>query len=365
VSRPEDAVARGVARRMLAFSEKLAAGAEVLAGMPRRPERGVTPTEVVHAIDGARLLRFDANAGSRGRARADLPPLLIVYALVNRPYMLDLEAERSFVRGLLERGRDVYLVDWGYPGPGDEATGLNDYVCRQLHGFVQHLRARSDAPVDLLGVCQGGTLSLAYTALEPEQVRRLALLVTPVDFHADGFLLSSWLRHVDVGRMVDTLGNVPGSLLNWAFLSLKPLSLSGLKTLDLVDLLDRPREVATFARMEQWLQDSPDQAGRAFREFVEGLFRDNGLVRGGFRIGGREVDLAGVHQPVLNVYATRDHIVPPAASIPLRGLLRAGQCTEHAVDTGHIGIFASRRASATVPRLVCEWFDSNPTGKQG
>jgi len=182
------------------------------------------------------------------------------------------------------------------------------------------------------------------------------MLVTPVDFHADGFLLAHWLRHVDVDRMVDTLGNVPGSLLNWAFLSLKPLSLSGLKSLDLVDLLDRPRELATFARMEQWLQDSPDQAGRAFREFAAGFFRDNRLIDGGLQIGGRAVRLAAVRQPVLNVYATRDHIVPPSASRALTGLLGARQCTERAIDTGHIGIFASRRASATVPGLVCDWF---------
>jgi polyhydroxyalkanoate synthase len=345
-----DTAAR-IARQMLAFGEKLASGAATLRSLPRQPERGATPTEAVHAIDGARLLRFRGSSSPT----PGLPPLLIVYALVNRPYMLDLEPERSFVHGLLERGRDVYLVDWGYPGRRDEDTGLDHYVCRQVHGFVEHLGGGHGAPVDLLGVCQGGTLSLAYTALEPARVRRLALLVTPVDFHAEGFLLSRWLRHVDVDALVAATGNVPGSLLNWAFLSLKPLSLSGVKALGLVDLLDRPEELATFARMEQWLQDSPDQAGRAFREFVQAFFRDNALVNGGLAIGGRAVDLARVRQPVLNVYATRDHIVPPAASRPLSALLPAG-CAAHEVDTGHIGIFASRRTSAAVPALVCDWY---------
>jgi polyhydroxyalkanoate synthase len=346
-----DAAAR-IARQMLTFSEKLASGATALRTLPRHPERGATPTEAVHTIDGAQLLRF------RGVEAPDpaLPPLLIVYALVNRPYMLDLEPERSFVRGLLERGRDVYLVDWGYPGPGDEDTGLGDYVCRQLHGFVDHLQSNHGAPIDLLGVCQGGTLSLAYAALEPERVRRLALLVTPVDFHAEGFLLSHWLRHVDVDALVAATGNVPGSLLNWAFLSLKPLSLSGVKALGLVDLLDRPEALATFARMEQWLQDSPDQAGRAFLEFVQNFFRDNALVNGGLTIADRAVDLARVRQPVLNVLATRDHIVPPPASRPLATLLAPGNYAAHEVDTGHIGIFASRRASAAVPALVCDWY---------
>ncbi len=348
----QDRAAARAAREMQAISAKLAAGATALAGLAHDGGRGATAKAQVHALDGARLYRFQGGA----RPQPGLPPLLLVYALVNRHYMLDLEAERSFVGGLLEAGRDVYLVDWGYPGPQEAGLGLDDYVGRYLHGFVTHLCARAGCEaVDLLGVCQGGTLSLCYAALEPARVRRLALMVTPVDFHAEGFLLSRWLRYVDVERLVATLGNVPGSMLNQAFLALKPLSLSGLKALELIELLDNPAELATFARMEHWLQDSPDQAGRAFAEFVQVFFRDNALVRGRARIGDRDVDLAALSAPVLSVHASRDHIVPPAATAPLAGLLRPGQCTACAFDGGHIGVFASRRARRQVPGLVCEW----------
>jgi polyhydroxyalkanoate synthase len=347
-----DAVAR-TAHAMLGFSAKLTAGVASLAAMPRDLDAGATPREAVWSLDRVRLQRFEG-----ATPRAGLPPLLIAYALVNRPYMLDLEPERSFVRGLLEGGREVYLVDWGYPEADDRGLGLDDYVLRYLHGCVQYLCARHGTlAVDLLGVCQGGTLALCYTALEPASVRRLALMVTPVDFHAEGFLLAHWLRYVDVDRLVDTLGNVPGSMLNWAFLALKPLSLSGRKALDLIEILDDPAQLATFARMERWLHDNPDQAGRAFREFANAFFRRNALMHGGLTIGGREVALGHVHQPVLNVLARQDHIVPPAASRALSGLLARQQVRELVFDGGHIGVFASRHARSSVPRAVCQWFE--------
>lgn len=347
----QDDAAR-TARQMLDLGAKLAAGAASLAALPHDLDALATPCEEVWRLGRARLQRFESTA-----PRDALPPLLIVYALVNRPYILDLEPDRSFVRGLLETGREVYLLDWGYPQPADSALGLEDYLQRYLHGCVQYLCTRhATAAVDLLGVCQGGTLALCYTALEPARVRRLALMVTPVDFHAADFLLARWLRHVDVERLVATLGNVPGSMLNWAFLALKPLSLSAGKALDLIEILDDPAQLASFARMERWLQDNPDQAGRAFREFVDAFFRRNALLTGELAIGGCAVALDRIVQPVLNVHAREDHIVPPDASRALHALLAPGQISELVFDGGHIGVFASRRARTVVPRAVCRWF---------
>ncbi len=69
-------------------------------------------------------------------------PLLIVYALVNRPYMVDLQADRRMVRGLLARGEDVYIIDWGYPDRSDRYLTLEDYIERFIGGAVDHLRAQ-------------------------------------------------------------------------------------------------------------------------------------------------------------------------------------------------------------------------------
>ena len=261
------------------------------------------------------------------------------------------------IGALCNAGRDVYLVDWGYPAERDTCLGLNDYINRYLHACVRYLQTISELrTVDLVGICQGGPFALCYTALEPARVRRLALLSAPIDFHTDDFLLARWLRQIDVAGLVNTLGNVPGYLLNWGFIALKPVSWSGVKALELLDLLDCPQELSRYAQMQYWLQDNPDQAGKAFAEFTNIFARDNALVNATATIGTRRVDLRTLQHKVLNMYAAHDHIVPPSASRPLADLLTNAQCTNQQVDCGHIGMLAGRRAHAVVPQLIDEWF---------
>ena len=293
-----------------------------------------------------------------GRMAADagLPPLVICYALVNRPYMLDLQPDRSLIRGLLARGLDVYLVDWGYPDASDSGLTLDDYVNRQLGACIDYVRrAHGIAAVNLLGVCQGGTMSICHAALHPERVRNLVTMVTPVDFHTAENLLSKWVRKLDVERMVAALGNVPGALLNAAFIALMPLRLTAQKYAGLADIAEDRAALENFLRMERWIHDSPDQAGAAFREFVRDFFRENRLVKGGLVIGGRAVDPGAIACPVLNIYASKDHLVPPSASLPLAGLTGSRDYTPFEFDGGHIGIYVSRSAQELLPRTIAQW----------
>jgi polyhydroxyalkanoate synthase len=335
------------------FSQRMARAAERLARMDLRPE-GCSERAEVYRQDGTVLWRY-----ARIAADAGLVPVVVCYALVNRPYMLDLQPDRSLIRGLLARGIDVYLVDWGYPGRGDAGLSLDDYVNRYLGGCIDHVRRVHDVPsVNLLGVCQGGTLSICHAALHPARVRNLVMMVTPVDFHTDENLLAKWARKLDVDRIVDALGNVPGELLNAAFIALMPLRLTARKYAGLADIADDPAALENFLRMERWIHDSPDQAGAAFREFVRGFFQENRLVRGGLEIGGRSVDPRAIACPILNVYATKDHLVPPSASRPLEGLTGSRDYSAFEFDGGHIGIYVSRGAQELLPRTIAQWLDS-------
>ncbi len=335
------------------FARRVAAGTSALAAL-NIPAGGCSARDAVYHEDRIALYRYRPLAASAG-----LPPLLICYALVNRPYMMDLQPERSLIRGLLLHGLDVYLVDWGYPEPADRFLELDDYVNRYLGGCIDHIRRTSGVPaVNLLGVCQGGTLSLCHTALHPEAVRNLVTMVTPVDFHTPENLLSKWIRRVDVDRMVEVFGNIPGELLNATFLSLMPLRLTSQKYAGIADIADDPAALANFLRMEQWIFDSPDQAGAAFAQFVRWFYQENRLVLGGLVIGGRRVDLGRVDCPVLNIHATQDHLVPPSATMPLRGLVGSGDYTGFEFDGGHIGIYVSARAQELLPRAIAEWLAS-------
>lgn len=332
------------------FSNRFAAGARALAALDV-PREGCSARDAVHREDRIVLYRYRPQARSAG-----LPPLLICYALVNRPYMMDLQPDRSLIRGLLARGLDVYLVDWGYPEAADRFLELDDYVNRYLSGCIDYIRRTQGVPaVNLLGVCQGGTLALCHAALHPEVVRNLVTMVTPVDFHTPENLLSKWIRGVDVERMVEVLGNIPGELLNATFLSLMPLRLTSQKYAGIADIADDPAALANFLRMENWIFDSPDQAGTAFAQFVRWFFQENRFVLGGLAIGGRRVDLRQVDCPILNIHAAQDHLVPPSASLPLGGLVGSRDYTGVEFGGGHIGIYVSAKAQELLPRTIAEW----------
>ncbi len=283
------------------------------------------------------------------------PPLLIVYALVNRPYMVDLQADRSLVQKLLALGQDVYVLDWGYPDRSERFQTLEDYLLRYIDGAVDALRARSGGPVEMLGICQGGVFALCYAALRRQKLGNLITMVTPVDFHTADNMLSHWARQVDVDLLVDTLGNIPADLMNASYLMLKPFRLNVQKYVGLLDILDDKQALEDFLRMEKWIFDSPDLAGEAFREFVTLFYQRNGLVTGQVSIGGQAVDLQALDMPVLNIYAEHDHLVPPDASRALGGLVGSDDYSELSFRGGHIGIYVSGRAQREVPVAIHRW----------
>jgi Poly(3-hydroxyalkanoate) synthetase len=209
--------------------------------------------------------------------------------------------------------------------------------------------------INLLGICQGGTFSLCYAALHPGNIKNLITTVTPVDFHTKNDVLSLMVRNVNVDLLVDTLGNIPGELLNWTYLSLKPFRLIGQKYIDLVNMLDDKEQARNFLRMEKWIFDSPDQVGEAFREFAKQFYQKNGLVKGTVKIGGRNIDLMNITMPVLNIFAATDHLVPPDSSRALRGCIGTKDYTEVEFPGGHIGIYVSGKAQKLIPSTVREW----------
>lgn len=316
-------------------------------------EVGVSEKEEIYQEDKMVLYRFTPRVKKLNKV-----PLLIVYALVNRPYMADLQDGRSMVQGLLDAGLDVYLIDWGYPDSADRYLTLDDYINGYIDKCVDIIRKKSkQKEINILGICQGGTFSLCYTALHQKKVRNLITTVTPVDFHTKQDLLSLMVRNVDIDLLVDTLGNVPGEVLNWTFLSLKPFRLLGQKYMDLVNLLDDTEQARNFMRMEKWIFDSPDQAGEAFRQFVKQFYQENGLVKGKVKIAGRTVDLMNIEIPVLNIYAAADHLVPPDSSKALAGCVSTKDYEELEFPGGHIGIYVSGKAQKMIPPSVGKWLD--------
>jgi len=149
---------------------------------------GTTPHDVVYQAGTLRLMRY------RRETPATQPePMLFCYALINRPYILDLQPDKSVVKRFLEQGFEVYMIDWGIPSEADHVLTLRNYVCDLLAGVVAHvLRERGSRSLHLLGYCMGGTLATLFTALNPELVETLTLLASPIDFGGRESLLNLW-----------------------------------------------------------------------------------------------------------------------------------------------------------------------------
>ena len=336
------------------FGNKLGQGLQKLTELGEIPV-GASEYEVVYREDKLALHHYTPQVKNPNKT-----PLLIVYALVNRPYMADLQKGRSLVEGLLKNGQDVYMIDWGYPDEADRYLTLDDYINGYIDNCVDVVAKRAGVKkINLLGICQGGAFSLCYTSLHTDKIKNLITTVTPVDFHTKDDLLSHMVRNVDLEQLIDTVGNVPGEMLNTTFLSLKPFRLNGQKYLDMVNILEDEDNTLNFMRMEKWIFDSPDQAGETFKEFIGQFYQQNKLIKGEVMIGDQKVDLKNITVPVLNIFATADHLVPVASSKALEKYVGTNDYTALEFPGGHIGIYVSGKAQKMIPPTVGEWLSSH------
>ncbi|MGO1581312.1 MAG: class III poly(R)-hydroxyalkanoic acid synthase subunit PhaC [Peptoniphilaceae bacterium] len=317
----------------------------------RDDEANLTPRELVHTEDKLKLYHYKKQSSYVSKV-----PTLIVYALVNTPAMMDINQDKSFIKKLLENGMDLYLIEWGFPTADDKYITLEDYVEEYIDGCVEHiLKTTGSEKLNILGVCQGGTLSLMYTALHPDKVKNLITMVTPVDFSSNDGLLFKWGKHLNADNMVDTYGVIPGKFMNAGFLSLRPLYLMFNKYVDLINDLDDKDDMSNFMTMERWIFNSPGQAGEAFRQFINDLYHDNKLIKGTMMLGDKTINLKNITHPILNLFAERDNQVPNAASKPLEKYVSSKDITTKSFPTGHIGMFVSGRSQKEVAPTISEW----------
>lgn len=316
-----------------------------------RPSRdSSTPREAIWRSGAATLYHYPAPTAAGG------PPLLVIYSLVNRPDILDFSPQRSMLASLRDAGLSVYLLDWGRPGPSDRHLSLDDYIDGLLYEAVAAVRQRHrGGPVSLLGVCQGGVMALCYATLYPEHVAKLVTVVTPVDFHAGNASLYHLAKHVDFDRFSAAYGTIPATVLNVAYVGLKPFRIVSQRYADMLDIAASPEAFAEFMRMEQWMYDSPDQAGEAFRQFAKHFYQDNDLVHGRVQIAGRPVRLDRLQLPIFNIYATDDHLVPAQSAQALREHVASRDYGAVEVPGGHLAVFVTRRAHHQLYPAVAEW----------
>lgn len=318
---------------------------------------GQTPRQVVWTLNKATLFRYTPVVPA---AKRHPVPLLLVFALMNKASILDLVPGNSFVEFLLQKGYDVYLLDWGTPGPEDAETSLGDYVLEYMPRAIRKLRSFSGSEeFNLLGWCIGAMLSTLYASLRPsEGPRSLILLTAPLDFtEHDKIPLARMTeeRYFDVDRTLQAFGNMPGGLIDYGAKMLKPIENFVGGYTRLFDNLDSDKVVGSWHAMNTWVSDGIPLAGAAFRQFILDFYRGNKLVKGTLAVRGESVDLRQLRASLLNVIGEDDHITPPCQSEKLLEMVGSTDKEILRLPGGHIGIMAGSGASKVAWPKIEAW----------
>jgi len=319
-----------------------------------------TPYEVVYEGGKVRLRHYRAVGTPLST------PLLIVYSLVKRPFILDLQPGRSVVETLTKQGVEVYFIDWVPPSQADSWRGFDAYVNGDLANAVRAMQIREGVEtVSLLGYCFGGLLTTLYTALYPQSVKNLINFTLPLDMSAGDLPMQALMGKMTpetTNLITTTYGNCPASFMRLNFAAMSPVHHILDKYVGLYRNKDREGYAEMFELFEQWMNSDVPMAGQIFREMTEDVFRKNLVVQGKFQVGGRTINLKDITCPVLNVIGERDDVVHPKSSLPLVALVGSGDAHNLVFPTGHIGAAVSTAAQKKLWPQVGGWLRERDEG---
>ncbi len=316
-----------------------------------------TPKTLIWTLNKAKLYRYTPAVPEEKRHKV---PLLLVFAIMNKPHVLDLRPGHSFAEYMVARGYDLYLLDWGAPGPEDKNLKFDDYVLEYLPRVVRKVKAVSGSrQFNMLGWCLGALISTLYAALRPNDgLKDLILLTAPLDFTdktAGGFSRWTSSESFNPDRLVDTFGNVPGEIIDYGAKALKPVENFIGTYLSLWEKIDDPKVVEAWHAMNTWVRDIIPMAGGAYRQLISDFYKKNALKEGTLSLRGERVDLKNLTANVLNVIAEADHITPPCQSEGIMDLLGSKDKEIFRVRGGHIGIMAGSGAQKVTWPHIEAW----------
>jgi polyhydroxyalkanoate synthase subunit PhaC len=314
-------------------------------------EVGSTPNEIVHEARLYRLLHYRPMVSKTAKT-----PILFVYALINRSYILDLQPDKSWIRNLLGQGFDIYLIDWKTPAQVDKYVSFDDYVNEYIDDCVEFVRTKTSVnKITLHGYCMGATMSAIYSTVHEDKIRNLATIAPVIDSNQDTTVLGNFSRHLDADRMFNSIGNLPSEQLYALFSTLKPFKQGVNKYFNLVENIDNEEFVQNFLRVEKWLYDTPPIAGETFRQWITDIYQRNLLVANEMKIGNEIIDLSKIKIPLLNIVAEEDHLVSPQCSASLNDAVSSLDKRLMRFHTGHVGLIASSYSQNNVLPKVGQW----------
>jgi poly(3-hydroxyalkanoate) synthetase len=287
------------------------------------------------------------------RTRSGQPALVCAPYALHRAQIADFAPGHSVVQSLQHGGIDrVYLTDWRSASPQMRHLSIDSYL-GDLNVAVDEI----GAPVDLVGLCQGGWLSLLYAARFPAKVRRLVLVGAPVDLSVASRL--SQLARSAPEMIYDQLvarggGNVSGDemLHVWS----KAPDRDDIAVALQRDLSDEEGP-ALLARFDRWNAETLNLPGTYYLQIVNWIFRENRIASGNFTALGRAIDLKDVKAPIFLLAGLDDDVVPATQALATASLIGTPPAFVAAASepSNHLGLFMGARTHAHAWPRIAEW----------
>lgn len=291
------------------------------------------------------------------RTRSGQPALICAPYALHRALIADFAPGHSVVQSLQQGGIDrIYLTDWRSASPDMRYLSIDSYLS-DLNVAVDEI----GAPVDLVGLCQGGWLSLLYAARFPAKVRRLVMVGAPVDLSVESRLAQ--LARNAPEMVYDQLvarggGNVSGKEMLYVWSKAPgPDDIAAALQRDLSD----DEGVALLARFDRWNTETLNLPGTYYLQIVNWIFRENRIVSGHFAALGRAIDLKDVKVPVFLLAGLDDVVVPVAQAFATAKLVGTppASVTARAEPSDHLGLFMGARTHADAWPRIAEWLRSD------
>lgn len=318
---------------------------------------GTMPKTVIHRDGTAVLYRYEPVLDEIYRV-----PLVIVSPPSNRGYIFDLAPGQSFVEFMLNRGYDVYNLDWNPPRRSEAELDLSDYVDRFIPDSLAAVAGiTGEESVTLAGYCMGGTLATMHAALHPRPIRNLIAFATPLDF-TYMTLFQSWAdkRYFDVELLVSELGIIPADVMLGAFDLSRPANRTAGR-MTLWNNMWNDDFVKSYRMFDRWAAETLPLPGAYFRELITRLMWENAIKEGTMDIAERPVDLARITCPILNIVAQHDHIVSHEATRPLMEMTGSEDRQEIVSKGGHVSLVAGPAAVRRLWPHIDDWLGARST----
>ena len=299
--------------------------------------------------DGTTVLLDYSEDGAKG------PPVLVVPSLINRAYILDLSPERSLMRFLAQNGFRPYLIDWSEPGVAEKGFSFDDYIGGRLSAALSTI-LKKDGPPIMLGYCLGGLFALALSVMRQQDVKGLALLATPWNFHQPDEKPAKAMHALRpmIDDLVRLYGILPAETLQCFFSMIDPGSIER-KFRMFGAMAQDSQRARMFVMLEDWLNDSVPLPARAARQCLYDWCADNIIAKGEWSVSGERICASSFKKPVLAIIPQKDRIVPPESALALLDELPHAE--KIALPTGHVGMIAGVQAKSATFAPIANWIN--------